>query len=619
MKRYTHIIIILMLSIIVAPVKAMENGILVKTSDNKEYRLPQWKIESSRVLQTKQGLQIFKGKNCGALLAPIVLKTINKQKLQLFSDALDSLYFPHFFDKKLTLDEKKLLFCAAGPQELDCSYIMYQFLKMLCPQEVIKYNINSYLPTADIEHYLQGLVIADNCKYKNFTRTKSENYTEDLVCNDDGSYYRLPKILLPQSNFSGLTFPFIGSIPNSESDDRWYIEKIKKIVQEKNYILTPMEHVNENDLLRQMFLKENKKRLWIKRYENDKGIQKVIEHTNAIECSVFSSDGKYLATSSAGEHGELMLTDLTIENNKFNGFDILLTGHSGSISCICFNKQSTMLAAASKKNIYVWDMQKFSLRAKLECPEGKTHLMRFCYNDNKLITITFDETTYKSIMRLWDITDLTNIDIKLGTTFHNSYVHNILFTPLEDKIIINTQQRAIVMDMLLGELIMDTKIINKAVDNFSSCVDAVLMPYQPILVTAAKNDHNHGSVVLWDINSKERIVTLLEDEKHLCGVGVDVTGRYIVTTTIVQDMITTALYDDNIADCLNWIKTEPTLLQRYLLHRLYVAHKNNDSVFLHPDSPEYRILESLSTAPCLVKEMVEKYLLWKIADNKKYM
>jgi hypothetical protein len=76
-------------------------------------------------------------------------------------------------------------------------------------------------------------------------------------------------------------------------------------------------------------------------------------------------------------------------------------------------------------------------------------------------------------------------------------------------------------------------------------------------------------------------------------------------------MITTALYDDNTADCLNWIGTEPTFLQRYLLYRLYVAHKNNDSVFLHPDSPEYRILQGFSTAPCSVKEMVEKYLLKK--------
>lgn len=615
MNAHRYMIIALILSVIVVKLKAMENnGILIKTSDNEECRLPQWQIEESRALHTKQQLLIFNGKHCGALLAPIVLKTINNQKLQLFSKALDSQYFP-FFVKKLTFDEKKLLFCAAGPQELDCPYIMYQFLKMYCPQEVIKNNINLHLPTAEIGDYLQGLIIADNCKNKNFTHTRSEKYEKDVACNDDGSYYWLPKILLPKPNFSGFTFPLI-TLLSGESDDRWYAEKFKKTVQGIGYIITPMEPVNINDIFGQMDVKENKKKLWASRPERGKWTQKIIEHINRIEHSVFSNDGKYLATSSAGEHGELMVADLTIKNNKLSGLDVLLTGHSGSISCICFNKKSTMLAAVSQKNIYVWDMQKFSLRATLECPEGKTFLMSFCNNDNTLITVTADETTpFTWIIKLWDITDFNDIGVILPITLENVYIHNITLTPLEDKIIIKADRKVAIIDLLLAKLIMDTGIINTPVNNDSSCVDAVLMPYQPILVTAAKNDHNHGSVVLWDINSKEPITTLLEDEKHLCGVGVDATGRYVVATTILHNMITTALYDDNTADCLNWIKTEPTLLQRYLLHRLYVAHKNNDSVFLHPDSPEYRILEGLSTAPCAIKEMVEKYLFKKNDAN----
>lgn len=613
MQRYMHTFIMLML-IIISSARAMENnGVLVRTSDNKDCRLPQWKIEASRVLQIKQGLQRLE-KRSGALLAPIILKTINQKQLQLFSGALDTHYFPYFVDKKLTSDERKLLFCVAGPQGLDSPYIMYQFLKKYCPQDIIKNNINLYLPTIEIGHYLQGLIIADNCKYKNFTHTRSENYTEDVVYNYDGSYCRLPQILLPKPRFNGTAFPLIEAL-SDESDERWYIEKIKKIDQEKGYVLTPMEPADDEDLLRQMSSKENKKRLWVKHHKNDKVIQKIIEHTQVIEHSVFSSDGKYLATSSVGEHGELILTDLTIENNKFSGSDIVLTGHSGLINCICFNKQSTMLAAVSKKNVYVWDMKTLALRAVLECPEGKTYLMRFCNKDTQLITITFDETTNNSYMRLWDRigcnhNDFYSIDINLGVDI-KSYVTRLIGFPSEDKIILKTKQGAMIFDPL-NKSIMDIKTINNSINDSFSCVATVLMPHQPILMAMAKNDKKF-TVDLWDINSKKQIVTLLEDEKHFVGgVGVDATGRYVVTTIFspisASSMVTTALYDDKAADCLNWIKTEPTLLQIYLLYRLYVARKNNDSVFLHPDSPEYRIFQDLSNEPCNIKEIVEKYL-----------
>jgi hypothetical protein len=227
-----------------------------------------------------------------------------------------------------------------------------------------------------------------------------------------------------------------------------------------------------------------------------------------------------------------------------------------------------------------------------------------------LITISFDETTGNSILRLWVIADLAKIDIKLGVTYRNSYIHSVALTPLEDKIIIKTPQRAIIFDMLLGKSIMDTKVINKLTGNIFSRVEAVLMPYQPVFVTSARNNDNQCSVALWDINSQKHIVTLLENKEHKCGVGVDSSGRYVISTSFLfEGTVKIALYDDNAADCLEWINNQANLLQRYLLLRLYYAHKHNDIVKLHSDSPEYRILQDLPTAPCGVKEMVEKYLL----------
>src|ERR1700733_2511227 len=67
------------------------------TSDRKEYILPQWKIEASRLLQRKQELQKAQEKYYGIQPALLTLKTINAEKLDLFSDALDAMDFPLYF------------------------------------------------------------------------------------------------------------------------------------------------------------------------------------------------------------------------------------------------------------------------------------------------------------------------------------------------------------------------------------------------------------------------------------------------------------------------------------------------------------------------------------------
>jgi hypothetical protein len=621
MYKYTYTIIVIMLLIIVVSVEAMENnGILIKTSDNKNCWLPQWKIESSRLLHIKQELQAFKEKYSGALPAPIILKTICQKKLQLFSDALDEHDFAMYF-KNLSDKKKNVLLNMVGPQELDSPYFISQFFSMYCPQDLIE----KYLSTTEIATYLQGLVIADNCKHKNFTQTAAQKYERRFLPNIKNSYnnmmlsglysgyYCLPPVLTNvHSRFSGITNPSLRRLSN-ETDKSWLIQNYMNNANKILYFFTPVDPVDDKNQYGQMFIKKNKKKLWA--LFGDKtvsSLQKIIEHTNAIEGVVFSNDGRYLATSSTWQQGELMLSDLEINNNKFISSDVLLTGHKGLIGSMCFNKKSTILAAVSMNCIYMWNIQKKSLITQFDCQNEMPNIISFNHDDSRFVSVTFNVNTNTDTITLWDSTDITNIFFIKSIAYQNQSITSITFTSSGDKLIIETKIGVIVLNGLSGEVIMETGLINQEVDRSLSCVHAVLMPYLPMLITMAHNDRNQSTIALWDINTNKRIALLLEDQKDLVGIGLNPSGRSIILITTLFGMITVELYNNSVADSLNWIKNKSNLLQRYLLHRLYVAQKNNELVSLHPDSPEYRILQNLPTAPCAVKEMIEKYLPWKV-------
>ncbi len=620
MKKYMYTIIAVMLLIIVDPAEAMENnGVLVKTLDDKGLWFPQWKIEGSRVLQTKQEWQAFKEKYHGALPAPITLKTIDQEKLQLFSDALDAHDFGDYLNT-LSDTKKSLLLSLARPQELNSWYIMGQFLI----RYGIQHLIEKYLPTTEVAMYLQGLVIADNCRNKKFTQTPITKYRTCLLSNFKSSYqcystlytgyYNLPPLFAnAQSSFSGITNPSLIRLSN-ESDKCWLIQNCTKSENKILYYFTSIDPVDNINRYEQLFIKENKKKLWAINSDTNAESYKIIEHINPIELSVFSKDGKYLATASAGNQGELVLSDLTVKNNKFIGFDVLLTGHEGWIGPVCFNKKSTVIAAVSDESVYMWNVQEQSLLRQFRCPYEITNIISFNHDDSRFVTITFDDHANVSVITLWDAVDIKNMLVIKTIEWPDQFVTGISFTPSGGNLIIEAKSGVRVLDGLSGEEIMETILINQGAHRPLSCVNAVLMPHVPMLVTTAHNDKGECTVALWDVNTKKSISLLLENQKDLVGIGISPSGRCVYSMTHPFGMITTTLYDDFVAKTLGWIDNKLNILQRYVLRRLCELQKNNESVALHSDSPEYCILQSLPTAPCAVKEMIEKYLLKK--NNK---
>src|SRR5438105_4492368 len=89
----------------------------IKTSDRQLYCLPQWQVEASRLLYTKQELLAFKEKCRREELYPLTLKTITKKKLELFYKAVAAKNFAEHYQKR-TPRAKRQLINLAGENQL---------------------------------------------------------------------------------------------------------------------------------------------------------------------------------------------------------------------------------------------------------------------------------------------------------------------------------------------------------------------------------------------------------------------------------------------------------------------------------------------------------------------
>lgn len=249
---------VMLLSTLNISIYCMNENALIKTSDNQEFLLPQWKIESSRLLHTKQELQAHKQKYCQALSIPITLKTINSKALRLYSDALDTEDFTIYF-KKLSSKKQNLLICTAGKEKLDCSYLTIQLLNNYFTPDLIKEHINPRISIKKAALCLQKLIILNNCEHKTFMQTTTKDYESQVTINGNGHYDILPNILTETKNFSGFSFPAILPISN-ELENEWLFENYIQPKSGNAYILTPTEPTQGHNNYAQWDERNNKKK-----------------------------------------------------------------------------------------------------------------------------------------------------------------------------------------------------------------------------------------------------------------------------------------------------------------------------------------------------------------------
>jgi len=251
----------------------LNNIILIKTSDNQTYTLPQWKVEESRLIHRKQELQKAKEKYYGTQPATIVLKTICSKKLILFSEALDPENFDNSF-KNLDAHQRHLLICVAGEQELDSPILTNQLINFCFDPGLVKNCIDPHLAQVTIHNYLKQSLITHNSANKYFVQTTSNyvGHSSYMARKVNGHYNIIPRLAL--AYYDGYTSKkFIQT-----SSNQWLFNLIKTNNNNPNeeYFITAAEPWTKN--IHQSYT--NKQNIWLKNHQMKHIILKK-NHTNS--------------------------------------------------------------------------------------------------------------------------------------------------------------------------------------------------------------------------------------------------------------------------------------------------------------------------------------------------
>src|SRR5579863_4411267 len=215
------------------------NKITVVTSDKKICKLPQWKIESSRLLHTKQQFnKAFKKNNESQL----VLKTITKHQLNLFSYALDAIDFNMYFKKHAQSKQRlRNLICVAGKEKLDSPLLTALLVHAYFNRDFIVETFCTHIPEiATIVSYLRESIIVDNCTHNRYTQTTQNYLPNSHILSDGSSYHCIPKSI---TNFNGYSPLLTTTILN----DIWIMHNYHRRDDETSYLITPIDPLDLNN------------------------------------------------------------------------------------------------------------------------------------------------------------------------------------------------------------------------------------------------------------------------------------------------------------------------------------------------------------------------------------
>lgn len=567
--------------------------IQIKTSDMLFYNLPQWQIEASRLLHTKQEFLVFNEKCSGQKLYPPSLNTITKKQLGFFSQALRKNNFTRYYQER-TPEERQLLINLAGENQL-MSPILTILLALECFDTNIIQHIASFLSDEmnTVHNHLKRSLVIHNLTLNGYKQSVN-GYQDDKYLSD-----------LIGHNYD--EFPFVE--PILLKDEQHIPLKIKKKNKNESYYIT-RKYLIENDTVDSK--DNNKVNIWVINSETKtKNLKKIVEHSSEIKNIQLSNNGKYLVTSSTDEpNNELIITYLK-QQKKIPAFShLILKENKDNISDICFNPPSTILAIGSENGIKLLDPKTLSTIKKLDMPRhGKcVELLEFNKANTLLAASILHQEPMKYIIQLYDISKPDSI-IKITQVKKTiEQICGLTFSSDNELIITGTYQ-TIVIDRL-GKTIIKTKM-SPFTDQLFSVQIAVLMTDINMLVTAQVTNEKYCDTKIWDIQSKEILAVLLCNATKVNGVGISENGQSIITTHYDHRITQTDLYTANAATSLEWIKNGSNLLQRYLLLRLYRAKKIDCEVNLDKNPIESKVFNKLPTTPSNVKRLVQNHLFKK--------
>ncbi len=583
------------------------------SSDNKLFIMPLWKIKESETLHE---LFLEEKDNQNNPLKTITLPSVSAEKLCLFNDALEQPCntFNDYFHS-LTSQQQRLLIIAAGKEsaegrQLHAACLTAQLLQAYCDQDIITKHICPHLELDALVNYIKQKAIDHTFESQQLTTQIIGG--EKIVRKYDCRGYCSEILLSLKHNPHYHCIPKLPMLKHNESES-YTIEYMQKRKGKKiKYFITPPSPdniQNQND--------NHKKYIWIVDKKGPLRASK-IKHPYPIDSCTFSADGHYVATMSihpdwdpmrgnAYENSTcLMLTKLGTHSDGYDFVNTILNQNICHNSEVCFNPQSTLLAARTLNGVYLWDING-TLVDHLIDPDYPIVSHLYWNNDGSTLYMLARGLPRTSSAKLI-IRNIENHSDHI-IPFVDTHVENIFLQREIDTltIVINNTARSLLVIDTATNSISHSIPLAQSIKNKAENTEEIyaLSPQKNFFIkTAASPDMNICPFIqLYDIKSNKCIT--LTEHPNITGFGFTPDEQSVIVTTNHDTNTLYHLCSNEIREYIAWLNTQPNALQRYTLLKLSRALRDNQGLSLHPQSAVLQTLESLPTAPCNVKMFIK--------------
>ena len=238
----------------------------------------------------------------------------------------------------------------------------------------------------------------------------------------------------------------------------------------------------------------------------------LIGHPYDVKTAAFSPDGTKIISGSRGDQNNLILWDITDQNNITHK---PLVGHPDLVKAVAFSPDGTKIISGSRgdqNNLILWDItdQNNITHKPLVGHPGAIQAVAFSPDGTKIISGC---SGYRNNLILWDITDQNNITHKV-LAGHPYNVKTAAFSPDGTKIISSCYGNQ--NNLILWDITDQNNITHKVLAGHPYNVEtAAFSPDSTKIISGSRSDQNN--LILWDITDQNNIT-----HKPLAGNSSDV-------------------------------------------------------------------------------------------------
>nr|MBA3752354.1 WD40 repeat domain-containing protein [Candidatus Dependentiae bacterium] len=266
-----------------------------------------------------------------------------------------------------------------------------------------------------------------------------------------------------------------------------------------------------------------------------KRILRITTDTGSINCVGYGSQGTTIITGSHDRTARLwdsITGDLLME---FKG------EHTGSIQSLSVSKDElTLLTSSEDKTICMWNMKTGKLIRRLQGHTYSVSSTAFSPIGGIILTGSWDGTAC-----LWD----TQTGILLKQKKQDGLVNSVAFRPDGKMILIVTDDKTYVWDVLLEELLMTLQDHSNPIRRTVMFAGA-FSPDGAVIVIGT----SEGTIQLWDSHTEKKFLTIKIHEKSINSVAFSPDGTTIITGS--ADKTASCLYIPGLQKLSSKIKSD---------------------------------------------------------------